>query len=193
MSIFKEGFIKKGLLKPMKLIRDLAISNDYISGIEIFFVYFLLLVVYAFAQFKFFKGIFVLQDTYMFYFSSVKSETENFRLINFVISNFSSLALKLIVEIILIYFLVWLLNRKKYSISFAITSVTVPFLIPIYIILLGVIFSFLPIHMFVLKLSEIAYLISLYETTQKTYGITKEKSLVVTLGTVFLVTLFFHP
>jgi len=183
----KENVYRYLFTNPLYFVQNVSLLNNFVAGIAVFLIYIVLFTVYVYLQIR--KGYEIMPSEVglVFFTDRIKSDLENLRLARLIITLFSNQIFRLFILATIVFLTASIVTRKRANISQMITTLTVSYLLPCYAFLVGIIFWFLPIGYVVFKVSEMFFLISVYEALSKGFGITRAKSLAV----VFVIVLFY--
>ncbi|ADQ46685.1 hypothetical protein Calkro_1839 [Caldicellulosiruptor kronotskyensis 2002] len=183
----KENVCKHLFTNPLYFVQNISLLNNFVAGIVVFLIYIALFTIYVYLQIR--KGYEIMpgEAGLVFFTDRIKSDLENLRLVRLIITLFSNQIFKLFMLVIIVFLAASIATTKRANVSQVITTLTVSYLLPSYTFLIGIIFWFLPIGYAVFKVSEMFFLISVYEALSKGFGITRAKALAV----VFVIVLFY--
>ncbi|WPX09581.1 hypothetical protein [Anaerocellum danielii] len=187
----KENVSKYLFTNPLYFIQNISLLNNFVAGIAVFLIYITLFTIYVYLQIR--KGYEIMpgETGLVFFTDRIKSDLENLELVRLIMTLFSNQIFKLFMLAVIVFLSVSIVTGKRTNVSQVITTLTVSYLFPSYTFLIGIIFWFLPIGYAVFKVSEIFFLVSVYETLSKGFGITRAKALVVVLVIVIFYCLLY--
>ncbi|BCS81699.1 hypothetical protein [Anaerocellum diazotrophicum] len=183
----KDNVYKQLFINPLYFVQNISLLNNFVAGIVVFLIYITLFTIYVYIQIR--KGYEIMpgEAGLVFFTDRIKSDLENLRLARLIITLFSNQVFKLFILVAIVFLAASVATAKRANVSQVITTLTVSYLLPSYTFLMGIVLWFLPIGYAVFKLSEMFFLISVYEALSKGFGIPKPKALVI----VCIIVLFF--
>ncbi|WP_271628662.1 hypothetical protein [Caldicellulosiruptor sp. DIB 104C] len=187
----KENIYKNIILNPLHFIKDISLINNFIVGIIVFLIYLILFSLYVYIQIRSGNEMLPHESGLIFFTDRIKSDIEDLRLAKLVINLFSVEILRLFIMSIVLFVISSILTKKRTNLSQIATTLTVSYLIPCYIFLAGIVLSFLPLNFVVFKVSEMSFLVSLYEAFSKGFGISKAKAFLILFVVVTAQALFY--
>ncbi|WAM34429.1 hypothetical protein [Caldicellulosiruptor morganii] len=175
----KENMYRNAIFNPLNFIRDVSLINNFPAGIAIYLIYLVLFSLYVYVQIKG-RNEMLPQESGLIFFADriINYDIENLRLAKLVINLFSAEILRLFVMSVILFIVSSILTGRRTKLSQITTILTVSYLIPCYVFLIGVVLSFLPLSFVIFKAAELAFLISLYEAFSKGFGISRPKAFV---------------
>jgi len=183
----KENVYRYLFTNPLYFIQNISLLNNFIAGIAVFLIYVTLFTIYVYLQIRKGYEIMPAEAGLVFFTDRIKSDLENLRLARLIITLFSNQIFKLFMLVVIVFLTASIVTRKRASVSQVITTLTVSYLLPSYTFLIGTMFWFLSIGYAVFKVSEMFFLISVYEALSKGFGIPRTKALTI----VFMIVLFY--
>lgn len=141
----KENVYRYLFANPLYFVQNVSLLNNFVAGIVVFLVYIALFTIYVYFQIR--KGYEIMpgEAGLVFFTDRIKSDLENLRLARLIITLFSNQIFKLFMLVIIVFLAASIATTKRANVSQVITTLTVSYLLPSYIFLIGIIFWFLPI------------------------------------------------
>jgi len=187
----RENIYKNIILNPLYFVRDISLINNFLVGIIIFLIYLTLFSIYIYIQIRAGNEALPHEAGLIFFTDRIKSDIENFRLARLMANLFSAEILRLFIMSIVLFVMSSIVTKKRTSLSQIATTLTVSYLVPCYVFLGGIILSFLPLTFVIFKVSEISFLVCLYEAFSKGFGISKAKAFLILFGMILIQTLLY--
>lgn len=175
----KENIYKSVILNPLDFIKNISLLNNFVVGIAVFLLYLILFSLYVYIQIRSGSDILPEESGLIFYTDRIKSTIGDLRLVKLIVNLFSIGILRLFIMSIVLFVVSSILTGKRTSLSQIITTLTISYLIPCYVFLVGIILSFLSLGFVIFKISEMGFLISLYEAFSKGFGVSRTKAFLI--------------